>query len=363
VEGLPDEVVAAAPTPTPSPKGGGEMADEVVVVAADPVLEGGGEMADEVVVVATIDADGTAAPPPSVGKGAGGDNQANGHSNGVGSNGHGPGPTVNGHGADLVSVVADSEESSALRNPREEPYGLPQSAIRNPAQRFVIRDRQVAGYLGPPRYSWGVAECDDEVGLATGVSWTPMGGDTMGIEVTLMVGRGNLLLTGQLGDVMKESAQAGLSYARSWATRYGIDPARFEKLDIHVHVPAGAIPKDGPSAGVTMTTALISALTRRPVRRDVAMTGEITLRGKVLPIGGLKDKVLAAHRAGIRTMILPRKNEKDLVEIPAHVRRQLKFVPVDDMSEVLDAALLPDPVREADPELGAPPPEATANKT
>ncbi len=270
---------------------------------------------------------------------------ANGHSNGAGSNGHSNGATVNGHGPDPTPVVGAPLDPALLHR---SPVGAP--------QRFVIRDRQLAGYLGPPRYSWGVAECEDEVGLATGVSWTPMGGDTMGIEVTLMEGRGNLLLTGQLGDVMKESAQAGLSYARSWATRYGIDPARFEKLDIHVHVPAGAIPKDGPSAGVTMTTALISALTRRPVRRDVAMTGEITLRGKVLPIGGLKDKVLAAHRAGIRTMILPRKNEKDLVEIPAHVRRRLKFVPVDDMSEVLDTALLPDPVRQADPELGAPPP-------
>ncbi|HUS15729.1 MAG TPA: endopeptidase La [Chloroflexia bacterium] len=226
--------------------------------------------------------------------------------------------------------------------------------------RFAIREGKLEPFLGPPRYSWGLAELEDEVGLATGVSWTPVGGDTMGVEVTLMEGKGQLMLTGQLGKVMKESAQAGLSYARSWATRYGIDPKRFERLDIHVHVPAGAIPKDGPSAGVTMTTALISALTRRPVRRDVAMTGEITLRGKVLPIGGLKDKVLAAHRAGIKTMIAPRKNEKDLAEIPGRVRREMTFVLVDDMSDVLDTALLRDPVREADPELGAPPPPADA---
>ncbi|MDQ2805958.1 MAG: endopeptidase La [Chloroflexota bacterium] len=342
VEGLPDDL-----SPDPSPTKGGEIAGAVVAdLSPDPSPEGGGEIVGAVVAdrFADLAPGGELAPPSSVGKGAGGLGQANGH---------GPGPAVNGHGPELGPIATDDPDPSAIRNP--------QSAIRNPAQRFVIRDRQVAGYLGPPRYSWGVAECEDEVGLATGVSWTPMGGDTMGIEVTLMAGRGNLLLTGQLGDVMKESAQAGLSYARSWATRYGIDPARFEKLDIHVHVPAGAIPKDGPSAGVTMTTAMISALTRRPVRRDVAMTGEITLRGKVLPIGGLKDKVLAAHRAGIRTIILPRKNEKDLVEIPAHVRRQLTFVPVDDMSGVLDAALLPDPVREADPELGAPPPEATAS--
>jgi ATP-dependent Lon protease len=233
---------------------------------------------------------------------------------------------------------------------------VPPQRTKKARKRYLIREKNLEPFLGPPRYSWGVAEREDEVGLATGVSWTPVGGDTMGIEVTLMEGRGRLLLTGQLGDVMKESAQAGLSYARSWASRYSVDPKRFEKLDVHIHVPAGAIPKDGPSAGVTMTTALISALTRRPVRRDVAMTGEITLRGKVLPIGGLKEKVLAAHRAGITTMIVPRKNEKDLSEIPIRVRRKLKFVLVEDMSEVLDTALRPEPVREADPELGAPPP-------
>jgi ATP-dependent Lon protease len=220
----------------------------------------------------------------------------------------------------------------------------------------AIRRPHQERYLGPPRYDWGMADERDEVGLATGVAWTPVGGDTMSIEVTLMEGRGNLLLTGQLGDVMKESAQAALSYARSWAPRWNVDPSGFEKLDIHIHVPEGAIPKDGPSAGVTMASALISALTRRPVRRDVAMTGEITLRGKVLPIGGLKEKVLAAHRAGIGTMIIPRKNGKDLIEIPAHVRRSIQFVLVDDMSEVLETALVKEVIAEADPELGAPPP-------
>ena len=245
-------------------------------------------------------------------------------------------------------------------HPTELPPAPATAPPKDAARRRLIRARNLEGYLGPPRYSWGTAEQENEVGLATGVSWTPAGGDTMGIEVTLMEGRGILLLTGQLGDVMKESAQAGLSYARSWAPRYGIDSKRFEKLDIHVHVPAGATPKDGPSAGVTMATALISALTRRPVRRDVAMTGEITLRGKVLPVGGVKDKVLAAHRAGITTMVLPRKNAKDLVEIPAWVRRKLTFVLVEDMSDVLDTALLAQPVRDADPELGAPPPPAAA---
>jgi ATP-dependent Lon protease len=158
-----------------------------------------------------------------------------------------------------------------------------------------------------------------------------------------MEGKGGLLLTGQLGDVMKESAQAALTYARSRARHLGIDPTRFEKTDIHVHVPAGAIPKDGPSAGVTLATALVSALTGRKTRRDVAMTGEITLRGKVLPIGGLKEKVLAAHRAGISTFVLPSKNEKDLDEIPPRVLRGLRMMPVDDLDSVLKVALQPAP--------------------
>jgi ATP-dependent Lon protease len=205
----------------------------------------------------------------------------------------------------------------------------------------IIREKDVAEYLGAGRFSYGLAEEQDEVGVATGVSWTPVGGDTIGVEVSLMEGKGNLLLTGQLGDVMKESAQAALTYARSRARQLGIDPVRFEKTDIHIHVPAGATPKDGPSAGVTLATALVSALTGRPVRRDVAMTGEITLRGKVLPIGGLKEKVLAAHRAGISTFILPRKNEKDLDEIPQKVRRGLEMLPVDELDSVLRIALQP----------------------
>ena len=205
----------------------------------------------------------------------------------------------------------------------------------------VVHERDLEAYLGPPRFDYGLAEEQDEVGVATGVSWTPVGGDTISVEVSLMEGKGALLLTGQLGDVMKESAQAALTYARSRARQLGIDPARFEHTDIHIHVPAAAIPKDGPSAGVTLATALVSALTGREVRRDVAMTGEITLRGKVLPIGGLKEKVLAAHRAGIATFVLPRKNEKDLNEIPQKVRRGLQMIPVDDLDAVLRIALQP----------------------
>src|SRR5437763_238106 len=194
-------------------------------------------------------------------------------------------------------------------------------------------------YLGPPRYFAGVAEEKDQVGVATGVSWTPAGGDVMAIEVAALEGKGNLTLTGQLGDVMRESAQAALSYARSRAKELGLRERFWEKSDVHLHVPAGAIPKDGPSAGITMATALISALTGRPTRRDVAMTGEITLRGRVLPVGGLREKILAAHRAGIKTFVLPRKNLKDLTDVPADVKREVTFVPVEHMDDVLPVAL------------------------
>ena len=170
-------------------------------------------------------------------------------------------------------------------------------------------------------------------------SWSPTGGDTLSIEVLPVRGKGALQLTGQLGDVMKESAQAALSYARYRADQLGIDPNYFEEHNIHVHVPEGAVPKDVPSAGITLTTALISAMTGRPVRRDVAMTGEVTLRGKVLPIGGLKEKTLAAHRAGIKTFILPKDNAKDISELPQKVRDDLQLIPVSSMDEVLNIAL------------------------
>jgi ATP-dependent Lon protease len=196
-------------------------------------------------------------------------------------------------------------------------------------------------YLGPPRFTFGRAEARDEVGVATGVAYTEAGGDILPIEVTLLGGKGNLTLTGQLGEVMQESIQAALSYTRSRAKALKINLGDFEKIDIHVHVPEGGIPKDGPSAGITVATALISAFTNRPVRREVGMTGEITLRGRVLPIGGLKEKVMAAHRAGLKTMIVPRKNQKDMVEIPRKVLDDLNFVLVEHMDEVVDKALRP----------------------
>jgi ATP-dependent Lon protease len=203
-------------------------------------------------------------------------------------------------------------------------------------------------YLGPPRFLRDKEQRTDEVGLALGIAWTEAGGDLLPVEVSLMDGKGSLMLTGQLGEVMQESAQAALSYARSHAHDLEIRDIDFDKLDIHIHVPEGAIPKDGPSAGITIATALISALNERPVHHDVAMTGEITLRGRVLPIGGLKEKVLAAHRAGLKTVLLPKQNQKDLVEIPKRVKRDLTFVFVDRMDEVLPVALLPD-ISQAQP--------------
>ncbi|WP_303969937.1 endopeptidase La [Sporosarcina ureae] len=204
---------------------------------------------------------------------------------------------------------------------------------------LTVSPKTLETLLGKKRFRFGQAETVNQVGAATGLAYTSVGGDTLQIEVSLSPGKGKLLLTGKLGDVMKESAQTALSYVRSQAMTFDIDPDFHEKWDIHIHVPEGATPKDGPSAGITIVTALVSALTERPIRREVGMTGEVTLRGRVLPIGGLKQKTLSAHRAGLRTIIIPSDNERDLDDIPDSVRKELTFKLVSDAHEVLDIAL------------------------
>ncbi|MHB8513769.1 MAG: endopeptidase La [Dehalococcoidia bacterium] len=243
----------------------------------------------------------------------------------------------------LRKMVREYTREAGVRGLEREIGGICRKVARkfaeNQATSVRVDAQAVPSYLGPQQYFWGAAEETDQVGVATGVARTELGGDVLGVEVTLMPGKGALTLTGQLGEVMRESAQAALSYARSRASELQIAPDVFEKNDIHVHVPAGAVPKEGPSAGITIATAMISALTRRPINRQVAMTGEITLRGRVLPVGGLKEKILAAHRAGIKTFVLPKRNEKDLTDVPPAVLRELRFVFAVDMAEVLRVAL------------------------
>lgn len=243
----------------------------------------------------------------------------------------------------VTAIVRDYTREAGLRNLEREIGTICRKRARQLAQgergKTRVTPARLEELLGPRKFRHEVAERTDEVGVATGLSWTPAGGDVLFVEATLMPGKGNLTLTGQLGDVMQESARAALSYTRSRASALGIDQDFYGKNDLHIHVPAGAIPKDGPSAGITMAVALVSALTRRPVSKDVAMTGEITLRGKVLPVGGIKEKVLAANRAGIRKVLLPKDNDKDLQEVPEHVRSQLKFSFVDHIDQVLKETL------------------------
>jgi ATP-dependent Lon protease len=246
----------------------------------------------------------------------------------------------------LRTMIRDYTYEAGVRNLEREIANVCRKVARRVAEGKAsprnVTVQSLTKYLGPPRFLRDEEDRTDEVGLAIGIAWTEAGGDILPVEVSLMDGKGSLMLTGQLGEVMQESAQAAISYARSHAHELDISDIDFDKLDIHIHVPEGAVPKDGPSAGITMATALISALIDRPVHRDVAMTGEITLRGRVLPIGGLKEKVLAAHRAGLKTVLLPKQNQKDMIEIPKKVKRDLKFIFVDRMDEVLPVALLPE---------------------
>ena len=244
----------------------------------------------------------------------------------------------------LLRIIAEYTKEAGLRNLERELASICRKVARKVAEGkselTKLTRANIHSFLGAPKFLPEAEQEHHEIGVSTGLAWTSAGGEVLYVEASLSKGRGNLTLTGQLGDVMKESAQAAVSYARAHAKTLGIEEDFYQKLDIHIHVPAGAIPKDGPSAGITMATALISALTKRPVNRDVAMTGEITLRGRVLPIGGLKEKSLAAFRAGIKTVILPDRNEKDMDDIPKALRRKLHWVLAKNMSDVLKNALL-----------------------
>ncbi|MDF2682929.1 MAG: endopeptidase La [Brevibacillus sp.] len=243
----------------------------------------------------------------------------------------------------MLKLVRLYTREAGVRNLNREAANVCRKAakmiVSGEKKRVVVTAKTLEALLGKPRFRYGLAEKKDQIGSVTGLAWTQAGGDTLNVEVSILAGKGKLTLTGQLGDVMKESAQAAFSYIRSRAHEWGIDPDFHEKNDIHIHVPEGAIPKDGPSAGITMATALVSALTGIPVKKEVGMTGEITLRGRVLPIGGLKEKCMSAHRAGLTTIILPKDNEKDIEDIPESVREALTFFPVEHVDEVLRHAL------------------------
>jgi ATP-dependent Lon protease len=260
----------------------------------------------------------------------------------------------------MVELVRSYTHEAGVRNLEREIANAMRKVARAVAEgrkrKTIVDVKKLAEYLGPQRFEYGELESEDQIGAATGLVVTEVGGDVIAIEVTLMEGKEDFILTGQLGEVMRESARAGLSWIRAHASQLGIKREVFEKNTLHIHVPAGGIPKDGPSAGITMTLAMVSAFTGIPVRKDAAMTGEITLRGRVLPIGGLKSKILAAHLAGARMIILPKKNEKDLRDIPDEILKQIKLVTVENMEQVLETALRRKPVP-----LPTEPPKTTAD--
>jgi ATP-dependent Lon protease len=254
----------------------------------------------------------------------------------------------------MVELVRSYTHEAGVRNLEREIANVMRKVARSVAEgrkrKTVVDVKKLEDFLGPQRFEYGELEPEDQTGSATGLVVTEVGGDVVAVEVTKMEGKEDFILTGQLGEVMRESARAGLSWTRAHARELGIPRETFEKNTLHIHVPAGAIPKDGPSAGITMATAIVSALTGIPVNKDAAMTGEITLRGRVLPIGGLKSKILAAHLSGAKMVILPKKNEKDLRDIPEEIRKQIKLVLVDSMEQVLEAALRRKPAPlEAEP--------------
>ncbi|HZY14276.1 MAG TPA: endopeptidase La [Beijerinckiaceae bacterium] len=253
----------------------------------------------------------------------------------------------------LLTIIRRYTREAGVRNLERELSNLARKAVKElllakkQKQKVVVTDENLSDYLGVPKFRYGEAESEDQVGVVTGLAWTEVGGELLTIEGVMMPGKGKMTVTGNLKDVMKESISAAASYVRSRAIEFGIEPPLFDRRDIHVHVPEGATPKDGPSAGVAMVTAIVSVLTGIPVKRDLAMTGEITLRGRILPIGGLKEKLLAALRGGLKKVLIPEENAKDLVDIPASVKNQLEIVPVSRMGEVLQHALVrqPQPIK------------------
>ncbi len=245
----------------------------------------------------------------------------------------------------VMEIIRRYTRESGVRNLEREIASICRKIARDAAKKkdvtaYKIMGSSIQKYLGPPRFRHGQVEEKDQIGIVTGLAWTQVGGDLLLVETLIMPGKGDLIMTGKLGDVMKESAQAAVSYVRSRVNQLAIDEKFYKKNDIHIHIPEGSIPKDGPSAGISMCTSIVSALAKRPVRRDVAMTGEITLRGRVLPVGGLKEKILAAHRGGIKKVVIPKENQKDLKDIPPSVAKQLEIVFVEHMDEVLLHALI-----------------------
>jgi ATP-dependent Lon protease len=251
----------------------------------------------------------------------------------------------------LLLIIRRYTREAGVRNLERELSTLARKAVKelmlSKRKSVKVTEKVVEEFLGVPKYRFGEIETDDQVGVVTGLAWTDVGGELLTIESVMMPGKGRMTVTGNLRDVMKESISAAASYVRSRSIAFGIEPPLFDKRDIHVHVPEGATPKDGPSAGVAMVTSIVSVLTGIPVRRDVAMTGEITLRGRVLPIGGLKEKLLAAARGGIKTVLIPEENAKDLVEISDSIKKGLEIIPVSRMDEVLARALVrkPEPIQ------------------
>lgn len=262
----------------------------------------------------------------------------------------------------VYSIIREYTREAGVRSLEREVSAVLRKVARKIAEgngevkKFVITPADVHKFLGPIKFLPILAEKQDEIGMVTGLSVTEAGGEVLFIEVTLMPGKGNLLLTGQLGDVMKESGQAAMSYVRSHWADLGLPEHFFQKVDVHVHVPEGAIPKDGPSAGISLTTAIVSAFTKIPVHKEIAMTGEVTLRGRVLEIGGFKEKILAAHRAGVKMVIAPSDNEKDLEDIPDFVQKDLKFVFAKHMDDVLKVALVRPPQPAARKRIPTSPP-------